>query len=278
MRSIPKTWIFPLFCFTLNAFYGLAPAEPAPASAKPPVSSPAKAAAVKVADAKAAAAPFTGIIDMVLSMEAGTGDLRLYMSGDRAKLDMSMLVNPLPEPIKIGVLLDAKTPKVVWLVNDNLKTYSYLNLADSPAAPDTSAAAKYVIKELGKQTLLGYACTHLTLSRKGELVDAWITQELPDVYAVLKKLQEANPQYGDLSIFRALEGAGKAGLPLKYTVVRDGQRVTMEVRKTQRKALSAALFTVPNDYKKAEGASGLQPTPEQIEEMKKIIQGALQGE
>ena len=109
---------------------------------------------------------------MVLSMEAGTGDLRLYMSGDRAKLDMSMLVNPLPAPIKIGVLLDAKTPKIVWLVNDNLKTYSYLNLADSPAAPDTSAAGKYVIKELGKQTLLGYACTHLTLTRKGELVDA----------------------------------------------------------------------------------------------------------
>lgn len=215
---------------------------------------------------------------MVLSMEAGTGDLRLYMSGDRAKLDMSMLVSPLPAPIKLGVLLDAKTPKVVWLVNDNLKTYSYINLADAPAAPDTSAAGRYVIKELGKQTLLGYACTHLTLTRKGELVDAWITQELPDVYAVLRKLQEANPQYGDLSLFRALEGAGKAGLPLKYVVVRDGHRVTMEVRKTQRKALPAALFTVPNDYKKAEGAAGLQPTPEQIEEMKKMIQGALEGQ
>ena len=97
------------------------------------------------------------------------------MSGDRAKLDMSMLVSPLPGPIKIGVLLDAKTPKMVWLVNDNLKTYSYLNLADPPAAPDTSAAGKYVIKELGKQTLLGYACTHLTLSRKG----GWSTRGSP---------------------------------------------------------------------------------------------------
>ena len=260
MRSIPKTRLFPLFCIAITALIVSAQAAPPPSSAK------------------TATAPFTGVIDMVLSMEAGIGDLRLYMSGDRAKLDMSMMVSPLPEPIKLGVLVDAKTPKIVWLVNDNLKTYSYLNLSDPPAAPDTSAAGKYVIKELGKETLLGYPCTHLTLTRKGELVDAWITQELPDVYAVLKKLQEANPQYGDLSIFRALEGAGKAGLPLKYIVVRDGQRVTMEVRKTQRKALPAALFTVPDDYKKAEGAVGLQPTPEQIEEMKKIIQGALQGE
>ena len=61
-------------------------------------------------------------------------------------------------------------------------------------------------------------------------------------------------------------------------MVRDVQLVTMEVGKTQPKPLPAALFTVPNDYKKAEGAAGLQPTPEQIEEMKKIIQGALQGE
>jgi uncharacterized protein DUF4412 len=270
MRRSPKTWLLPLLCIASSALSGIAPAAPAPSSAKAEApASPAK---------PSAAAPFAGIIDMVLSMEAGTGDLRLYMSGDRAKLDMSMLVSPLPSPIKIGVLLDAKTPKVVWLLNDNLKTYGYLNVADAPAAGDASAAGKYVIKELGRQTLLGYACTHLTLTRKGEMVDAWITQELPDVYAVLKKLQEANPQYGDLSIFRALEGAGKAGLPLKYIVVRDGQRVSMEVRKTQRKALPAALFTVPDDYKKAEGAAGLQPSPEQIEEMKKIIQGALQGE
>ena len=217
---------------------------------------------------------------MVLTMEAGSGDLRLYMAGDRARLDMSMLVNPLPAPVKLGVLLDAKTPKVVWLVNDNLKTYSYLNLADSPPAVDPASAGKYAIKVLGQEKLLGYPCTHLALTRTHELVDAWITQDLPEAYAVLKKLQEANPQYGDLSIFQALEGAGKSGLPLKYIVVRDGQRVTMEIKRTERKALPAALFTVPADYKKTEtpGAAGLQPTPEQIEEMKKMIQGALQGQ
>lgn len=275
MRRSLKIRLVPLLCI---AFAGAALAGPTPSTAKAAPAITATPAAPSATAKSPAAAPFAGVIDMVLSMEAGTGDLRLYMSGDRAKLDMSMLVSPLPSPIKIGVLLDAKTPKIVWLVNDNLKTYSYLNLADAPAAADASLGGKYVIKELGKETLLGYACTHLTLTRKGELVDAWITQDLPDVYAVLKKLQEANPQYGDLSIFRALEGAGKAGLPLKYIVVRDGQRVTMEVRKTQRKALPAALFTVPDDYKKAEGAVGLQPTPEQIEEMKKIIQGALQGE
>jgi hypothetical protein len=254
MRRLSRTSLSLLLTI---AFSGAAPAAPRSSSAP-------------------AAARFEGVIDMSLKMEAGAGDLRLFMSGERAKMNVSMLVNPLPAPIQIGVLLDAKTPKVVWLVNDNLKTYSYINLADEAPASDT--AAKYAIKVLGKEKLLGYECTHLTLTRPHELVDAWITSDLPEVYAVLKKLQEANPQYGDLSIFRALEAAGKAGLPMKYIVVRDGQRVTMQVKAIQRKAQPAALFTVPNDYKKTEGAAGLQPTPEQIEEMKKIIQGALQGQ
>lgn len=258
MRRLLSAFILP--------FLSIAPAGAAPALSGAPKSAPAKG--------------FEGIIDMALILEAGSGDLRLYMAGERAKLDMSLQVAPLPSPIKLGVLLDSKTPKVVWIVNDNLKTYSYLNLADPQPALDTALAGKYAIKVLGREKRLGYDCTHLTLTRKGELVDAWITQDFPDVYAVLKKLQEANPQYGDLSIFQALEAAGKSGLPLKYIVVREGQRVTMEIRKIERKALPGALFTVPMDYKKTDGAgaAGLQPTPEQVEEMKKMIQGALQGQ
>jgi hypothetical protein len=267
MRGFPSSSFSVSFRISLCLAFASAAAA---ASAVPPASATPFAKSAQ---------PFEGVIDMALSMEAGIGDLRLYMAGGRSKLDMSLQVSPLPAPIKIGVLVDSKTPKVLWLLNDNLKTYSYLNLADAPAAPDTSAG-KYVIKVIGQEKRLGYACSHLTLTRNKELVDAWVTQELPEVYAVLKTLQEANPQYGDLSIFNALEGAGKAGLPLKYIVVRDGQRVTMEVKRLQRKALPAALFTVPADYKKTDGAgaAGLQPTPEQVEEMKKIIQGALQGQ
>jgi hypothetical protein len=263
MRRLLSASILSLLCIAL-------------AGAAPPSSGAPKSAPAHPASAKG----FEGIIDMALILEAGAGDLRLYMAGERAKLDMSLQVAPLPSPIKLGVLLDSKTPKVVWIVNDNLKTYSYLNLADSAPPLDTASAGKYAIKVLGKEKKLGYECTHLTLTRRNELVDAWITQDFPDVYAVLKKLQEANPQYGDLSIFQALEGAGKSGLPLKYIVVREGQRVTMEIRKIERKALPGSLFTVPMDYKKTDGAgaAGLQPTPEQIEEMKKMIQGALQGQ
>lgn len=223
--------------------------------------------------------PFEGVIDLKLSLEAGSGDLRLSMAGEKAKLDMKMTVNPLPAPIELSVLLDAKSPRTATLINDAMRVYSTLDLADTGPGADT-AGGKYVLKEKGKEKILGYACTHVTLTRKNELVDAWITQELPDVYRVLRKLQQANPQYGAADAFRALDAAGKSGLPMRCIVVRDGQRVTTEVRKIERKTLPIGLFAIPAGYSKAEGvgASGLQPTPQQVEEMKRMIQGALEAQ
>lgn len=227
---------------------------------------------------KARAEAFEGVIDLRLSMEAGSGDLKLAIAGQRSRLDMKLNVNPLPQPIQLSVLLDAKTPKHMWLVNDPQKTYSTVSLA-AQAAPDTAIAEKYVLKVLGKEKILGYNCTHLTLTRHREFIDAWITQDLPDVYGVLRRLQEANPQFGDLSAFQALEAAGKAGLPMKMIVVRDGQRVNTEVKRIEKKKMPPTLFAVPADYKKTEGGmGGMQPTPEQIEQMKKLIQGALEGQ
>lgn len=222
--------------------------------------------------------PFEGAIDLKLTMESGGGDLRLWMAGDRAKLDMAITMNPLPQPLRMAVLLDAKEPRKATLVNDAMKSYSVIDLTDASAAD--SAGGKYTLKEVGKEKLLGYACTHLTLTRPHELVDAWVTQELPDVYGVLRKLQQANPQFGAADAFRALDAAGKSGLPMRCIVVRDGQRVTTEVRKIERRTVTASMFAVPAGYAQADlaGAAGAQPTPEQIEQMKKMIQGALQGQ
>jgi hypothetical protein len=229
--------------------------------------------------AKHAAAGFDGVITLAMSMEAGSGDLKLSKAGERAKLDVKLLISPMPAPIELGVLLDPKQPNTLFLVNDNLRTYSSIDLAGAAPVPDPAANGKYTLKVLGTEKILGYACTHLTLTRPKELVDAWISKDFPDVHAVLKKLQKANPQFGQAEAFRALEAAGHAGLPMRCIVVRDGQRVTMEVKAIERKAVPAAAFTVPADYSRSEptGAAALQPTPEQIEAMKKMIQGALEG-
>jgi hypothetical protein len=224
------------------------------------------------------AARFEGLLDMSLTMETGSGDLQLSLSGDMAKLDMQLLINPVPQPIRLAVLMDQRAPKTAYLLSDMTRTYSSINLSEAANLTDDSKAkGKFKVKNMGQEKILGFAVTHVTLTRENELIDAWITKDMPDVYAVLKRLQEANPQIGEAALFKALDETGYSGLPMRCIVVRDGQRVTTEVKKVERRSLPASLFTIPKDYARTEGgAAGLAPTQDQVEEMKKMIQGALE--
>ena len=221
---------------------------------------------------------------MRLILESGMADLEISLSGDMAKLDMQLTVNPLPEPIRLGVLIDAKTPKTAYLLSEMTKSYSSLDLTDAGEPPvkeleKSKNKNQYKVKILGQKKILGLLCTHVTLMRDKDLIDAWVTKEMPEVYAVLRKLQNVNPQIGEAALFQALDESGHAGLPLNCIVIRDGQRVTTEVKKIERRSLPASVFLIPKNYVRTEGAAGgLQPTPEQIEEMKKVIQGALEGQ
>ncbi len=242
------------------------------------------AASQKTSPENTSASHFEGVMDMRLIMESGMGDLELSLSGDMAKLDMQITVHPLPDPIRLAVLIDAKTPKTAYLLSEMTKTYSSLNLTDqgSRTGKDmekSQSKNKYKLTVLGRKPILGLPCTHITLVRDKDLIDAWVTKELPDVYAVLKKLQQANPQIGEAALFQALEESGQAGLPLNCIVIRDGQRVTTEVKRIDRRALPASLFQIPKNYVLVQGVTGgQQATQAQIEEMKKVIQGALEGQ
>jgi hypothetical protein len=200
---------------------------------------------------------FEGRIDLALSLETGKGDLELNISGDMAKLEMQIVVNPLPDPIRFSVLFDAKFPKTAYLLSDITKSYSSINLADAVNLPEIEKGkGKYKVKILGEEKILGFVCTHITLMRDKDLIDAWVTQDMPDVYRILKMLQEANPQMGTAELFQALEETGHAGLPMRCIVIRDGQRVTTEVKKVERKLLSASLFIIPKDYARMESSHG----------------------
>ena len=51
----------------------------------------------------------------------------------------------------------------------------------------------------------------------------------------------------------------------------------MEVKRIERRAIAASWFAVPAGYKKSDlGAAA--PSSEQVEQMKKLIEGALHGQ
>lgn len=213
---------------------------------------PAALAVLLAAVLTASSARFEGVIHMRLTLESGSGDLALSLAGEAARLDMKVTVDPLPVPVALSILHRGKDARNVILIDDMRQAYSEVSLAEAGQLTQGSATTKYTVKVLGQGKILGYRSTHITLSRDKEFVDAWIAADLKDAFAVLRTLQEANPQVGEAALFRALEEAGHGGLPMRFTVIREGQKVTTEVMKIERKAMPASLFETPKGYRRME--------------------------
>lgn len=219
----------------------------APASsAAPPAASPA------TSTLRPAAKPFEGVITMRLSLEAGGGDMALSLAGGDARLDMKVQVAPLPEPVSLAIVHRAKSPRQVALLDDVRRTWSEVSLAEAGKAAAADGKGPYAVKILGKGEHLGHPCDHVTLTRDREFVDAWIAPGFRDAFAALRTLQEANPQVGEAGLFAALEKSGHTGLPMRLTVIREGQRVSTEVVKLDRGAVPASRFDIPAGYRRLE--------------------------
>jgi hypothetical protein len=215
------------------------------------------------AEPTAKTARFQGVIEMKIEMEKGSGSMRLSISGEEgapAKLEMDAAMEGMDQPFRMSVIQSGKPDGSLLLVDQRHKLYSEMTLAEAArlasAAEGVQAKGKYKVKVLGEGKVLGYPCTHVALTRDKDLIDAWVTRDLADVYGLLRKLQQANSKDpGAAAVFAALEQAGHAGLPMRYTVIRDGQKVTTEVSKVERKAVPASEFVLPKDFRRFEAAA-----------------------
>ncbi len=231
-----RLFLIPIFYFCINF---IAPAGKAYAGNPSEIS---KSESIK-GDSK-----FEGSLAMTMTMETGSGDMELFIAGDKIRLDMQLTLNPMPMPIMMCILLDLKSPKQATLVSDQTQSYSTVPIPEALPAAGAKGLGKYSVRVMEDVVLLGYPCSHIVLKRDKELIDTWITKGLPDMYAALKRLQLANPQIGEAAIFQALEESGHAGMPMRYQVIRDGQKVSMEVKKVSRQKIPASQFSIPMGY------------------------------
>ncbi len=240
-------------------------------------------AALLASGAIAAPADFQGIIDMDLSLATGKGRLNMKVGATGTRIDMNLEVKPLPQPIKLAIVLKNDDMKTLYMISDVMKSYSEFDIGDKMQAP-ADGGPPYVIKVMGTEKRLGYNTSVVELTRTGEHIKLWVSKEI-GIYSIFKKLQAANPQLGgQAEIFSTLEKSGHAGFPLKSIITRDGETVTMEVKKVEKKPISVAEVSVPVGYSKSElpaaAAGGAMPkiSPEQMEQMKKMLQDALKGQ
>jgi len=163
--------------------------------------------------------------------------------------------------MKIVMLQKNDTPDALYRINDADKSYTEMNLAKMrDMAGQQMSTKKYTVEKLGQETLLGYKTQHVLLKDqdagdgKGMSIEMWVAKELLD-YATFSKLQARRGKgAGEEAMIKALKDADADGMPLKsIATTPEGMKVTMEVAKVDKKALSASTFEIPAGYTKSEG-------------------------
>ncbi len=210
-----------------------------------------------------ASAQFEGEIQMKLTGADGVGTMTMLIGKKAIKTEMSITAEKMK--VQMSSLMRLDNPNIIYLINDQSKSYSEINLKEMEKMAQglTPTKETYKVQKLGKEKILGYDCDHVRITDSDGEMDMWIAKGILD-YDIFKKFNQ-NPQTDGLE--KALKEAGVWGMPLKQIVSKGtAQQTTMEAVKINKSALPASTFEIPKGYKKTEGGlmgAGMDMMPDE---------------
>ncbi|NTW51068.1 MAG: DUF4412 domain-containing protein [Chlorobiaceae bacterium] len=202
--------------------------------------------------AQNAPAAFTGQMDMRLTMPNGTADIT-YLFGQRnQRMDMTMKLDKIPEPLKTTVITRSAKPDEATIVNHRNRTWSIVNLRTAAeAATLIDFDNNYRFSRVGTETIKGYQCEHVQLFSSTEKLDLWISRGLAD-FSTFRLLQSQNPRLSNTALSRTLEKNGIEGFPVRIIQKNDNGLYVMELTGISTKSVPEFKFVVPARYTKTQ--------------------------
>ena len=201
---------------------------------------------------------------MKITMREGSGTGKAYVSraGTRSELD----IQTAQAPFKMTTLMKASNPDVMYMINDEQKSYAEVDLKKVK-----EQAAKYrgdkpketwSVKKLGAEKVNGYSCEHAVVTKAEDAKseqELWTSKDIAGLsYESMRGLMRRGNESDD-GMMKALRDAGVDGFVVKRIMREKGNPTpitTMELTKVERKSLKAALFEIPPGYTKKEGMMG----------------------
>ncbi|NTU53960.1 MAG: DUF4412 domain-containing protein [Chlorobiaceae bacterium] len=195
---------------------------------------------------------FTGEMQMSLTMPSGKANIA-YLFGKKAqRMEMTMLMERIPEPLKTTVITRSAIPDEVTIVNHKSKTWSTMNLrAAAESATLLDFDSDYRFTRIGTETLKGYACEHVRLQSTSDRLDLWITKGLGD-FSTFRLLQSQNPRLSNTSLSKSLKTNGIEGFPVKIIQSNDNGLYIMELTRVVPNEPADSNFSVPSGYQRTE--------------------------
>lgn len=195
---------------------------------------------------------FTGEMQMSLTMPSGKANIA-YLFGKKAqRMEMTMLMERIPEPLKTTVITRSAIPDEVTIVNHKSKTWSTMNLrAAAESATLLDFDSDYRFMRIGTETLKGYACEHVRLQSTSDRLDLWITKGLGD-FSTFRLLQSQNPRLSNTSLSKSLKTNSIEGFPVKIIQSNDNGLYIMELTRVVPNEPADSNFSVPSGYQRTE--------------------------
>ena len=197
---------------------------------------------------------------------SGAGTITI--KGLNSRMEQQMTMPGITGPIKQVIIHRADDPNTTYIVHEQNKTYQ--KIISEKGEHDDSAATKWTVKKLGKETVAGRSTEHVQMTRVGseDQTEAWIDRNLVSA-GDMEKAFAANDR-GEGGWFQALRKEGVAGIPLKVVAKNAKGEGTMTFEATAVKAQSVpdSAFKIPSGYTESKGGMGGTLSPDQQKEMR----------
>ncbi|NTU97380.1 MAG: DUF4412 domain-containing protein [Chlorobiaceae bacterium] len=235
--------------------------------------------------------PFEGVLTMQTTIPgAANAETKMFISKEGLRYETSTTMKELPSPIRMVMISPAGTPNLIYLLNDDSKSYTIIDTEELKKELEKAGRKDFYedakIENLGKEKVNGFDCTHIRITSSQNVMEMWVSRDIID-YLTYAKMQGARDKNMP-TLAKKLKDAGLDGFPVRTSMSvsrpsADGREsaVVTELVKVERQGLDASLFRVPDGYVKAEIPSmmnyGASPNNKQMEAMMKKMQERMKN-
>ena len=174
--------------------------------------------------------------------------MTMFAKGDKLRIENSSIGG---QPGSI--MIYRSDMKVVWMLNDEDKTYLEIRQEQPPVVvhPPAGEVMKQpsVQRTEKKKDVLGYPCERVVVSGDGMETEIWATKSLGQIYSIISRVVGADNEPGGGEWENTMIKMGY--FPLISTSKLDGKVVeSQEVTGIHKKSLDDHLFELPEGYRK----------------------------
>lgn len=197
------------------------------------------------------------------------GVMKAWSQGGNSRSEFLMKMPGLPNDISSSTLFLESEPSKFYAINEKEKTYVEHDRHKNEEFKDDNAA-EYEVVLVGKETVNGYASTHVKVRKKGSksYMNWWVTKDLK-YYNELKSMKAK--YLNSKGMYAALAEKGADGFPVRMMMEGEGDeaRMQMDLVKAETMDVPASKFSL-NGYAKSEAPAMSPMNGMDVEKMRNM--------